>query len=394
MGQTKTPIIASSEHYVTALMTEKLTPDHRYHNVPHTLAVRDACVNIGQHLGMSDEELEILELAALFHDVGHCEVYEGHEAESRRIASAFLSGKKYPEERLRKVLACIEATYPPKPPSDLLEAAIKDADLANLANENYLDSIDALRHEWEVFLGQTYNETEWHKLNFEFLKGQDYYTSAAQEIYGPRKEENRKMLKKMVRKDKKKKEPTEEEMVELSQLAASKSAQMMFKTALRNHLDLSNLADNKANIMLSVNALIITIAMPVAASYVTNNPYLLAPMAILLATCLISMVFATLATRPIKMTGYTDEDKIESGNSNLFFFGNFYKMQFDEYQKGLEVVLANEKKLEGSVMRDLYYLGHSLGRKYHRLRICYTVFMIGIITTVVVFLVSYLLYAT
>ena len=34
----------------------------------------------------------------------------------------------------------------------------------------------------------------------------------------------------------------------------------MFKTALRNHLDLSNLADNKANIMLSVNALIITIA--------------------------------------------------------------------------------------------------------------------------------------
>lgn len=167
---------------------------------------------------------------------------------------------------------------------------------------------------------------------------------------------------------------------------------MMFKTALRNHLDLSNLADNKANIMLSVNALIITIAMPVAASYITQLPYLLVPAIILLCTCLSSMIFATLATRPIKMSGYTTSETIERGDSNLFFFGNFYRMSFNEYQNGMAKVVDNEEQLEGTIMRDLFFLGRSLGRKYQQLRICYNIFMAGIILAVIIFTIAYLIY--
>ncbi len=384
----KSPVVVASEHYVTSLMTERLTSDHRYHNLPHTLKVRDACLKIGKRLQLDEEELEILELAALFHDTGFVRTYQGHEAESRAIARDFLDARDYPEEKLRRVLDCIDATVPAREPKDQLQEIIKDADLANLANEAYLDSIEALRHEWWVFLGQEYDENDWRELNFNFLKAQDYYTPAARELFGPRKDDNRKMLKKMVKKDKKKKDKSLSEAM-TSRLANSRSAQMMFKTALRNHLDLSNLADNKANIMLSVNALIITIAMPVAASYIGNHSFVIIPMGVLLATCLVSMVYATLATRPIRMTGETDPAQIHEGNSNLFFFGNFYKMSFDQYQEGMEVVLENEKKLEGSIMRDLYYLGHSLGRKYYRLRICYNVFMVGIILAVLSFVVSY-----
>ena len=97
----------------------------------------------------------------------------------------------------------------------------------------------------------------------------------------------------------------------------------MFKTALRNHMDLSNLADNKANIMLSVNALIVTIAIPMGAGYVNDDSHLMIPVIILLLTCLSSMIFATLATRPIPMTGHTSQEAIQEGRANLFFFGNF-----------------------------------------------------------------------
>ena len=96
------------------------------------------------------------------------------------------------------------------------------------------------------------------------------------------------------------------------------------------------------------------------------------------------MIYATLATRPIKMNGYTNMEKIKSGKSNLFFFGNFYKMSFSEYQNGLQHVVAEEDNLENSIMRDLYFLGRSLGRKYNQLRMCYNFFMIGIIATVIV----------
>ena len=164
---------------------------------------------------------------------------------------------------------------------------------------------------------------------------------------------------------------------------------MMFKTASRNHLDLSSLADNKANIMISVNAAIVTFALPVAWSYISTYEYLLFPSITLLITCLASMVFATLATRPIKMIGFTDEEKIKSGQSNLFFFGNFFNMSFDEYHLGMQQTIEQEDRLEGAIMRDLYFLGRSLGRKYNQLRICYNIFMIGVILTVIVFMIAF-----
>ena len=88
-------------------------------------------------------------------------------------------------------------------------------------------------------------------------------------------------------------------------LADSKSVQVMFKTASRNHIDLTNLADNKANIMLSINAIIITITIPLMPTYLEQDMTLLIPATTLLLTCVVSVIFATLATRPISMKGVT-----------------------------------------------------------------------------------------
>ncbi len=392
-------IVAAAERYVTSLLKEKLTEDHRYHSLQHTLRVRDAAMELGKLMDLNEEELEVLGLAALFHDTGFTETYEGHEAISRQIAEAFLESQEYPEDKIQQVLLLIDATFPAKHPASTLEGVIKDADLSNLGSERYFDSLKNLRYEWAVFLNQAYSDREWYKMNYKFVKDHEYHTSVAKALYGLQWEANRKKLKELRNGHAKPGKETDKSKVEkvsskagAGNISSSKSAQMMFKTALRNHLDLSNLADNKANIMLSVNALIITIVMPLAASYVKSNLYLLVPMGTLLATCLLSMIFATLATRPIKMMGYTSRDLIESGRSNLFFFGNFYKMTFTEYQEGMQQVVSNDETLEGSIMRDLYYLGHSLGRKYNQLRICYTIFMYGVIATVLVFGISYALF--
>ncbi|MCB9266971.1 MAG: HD domain-containing protein [Lewinellaceae bacterium] len=394
-------IVVAAERYVTELLKDKLTEDHRYHSLKHTLKVRDAALELGRMMQLEEDDLEVLGLAALFHDTGFSETYEGHEAVSGQIARAFLESHDYPEEKIRQVRLLIDATYPAKYPSSTLESLIKDADLSNLGSERYFETLKNLRYEWAIFLNQAYDDREWYKMNYKFVKDHEYFTPAAKALYGPQWNVNRKKLKELRNDHSSSGEKTDHKKVEKKSsklpggnISASKSAQMMFKTALRNHLDLSNLADNKANIMLSVNALIITIVMPLAASYVRSNLYLLIPMGTLLATCLISMIFATLATRPIKMMGYTSRELIDSGKSNLFFFGNFYKMTFSEYQEGMEQVVADDKNLESSIMRDLYYLGHSLGRKYNQLRICYTIFMYGVIATVIIFGVSYSLFVS
>lgn len=165
----------------------------------------------------------------------------------------------------------------------------------------------------------------------------------------------------------------------------SSNARMMFKTTLRNHIDLTNIADGKANIMLSINALIITIAMPLLISEVEKSPYLIMPIGLLLLTCVLSIIFAALATRPIKTNGVTPLDKVKNTGSNIFFFGNFHNMKIEDYHAGLKEVLADEKVLEQSIFNDLYYLGLALGKKFELLRICYMVFMIGIVLSALSF---------
>lgn len=393
-------IVAESEQFVADLLNKSLSEDFKYHNLQHTLSVRAACVSLAEHMEVSEHEVEVLELAALFHDTGFSEVYVGHEDKSKNIAHSFLLEQGYPEEKIQEVLSCIDVTNPNATPENLLEKIIKDADLCNLAKPEYIDSTQDLRHEWALFLNQNFSDRQWDKLNLNFLKDHQYYTVAAQELFDPQKTTNIKLLKKLVKKGKTevkaKKELNDKKSVKVANLKpppnslnSNKSAQMMFKTALRNHLDLSNLADNKANIMLSVNALIITFGIPLAAPYLDDFPYLLAPLLCLIATCIGSMIYATLATRPIKMTGYTPEEQIKSAGSNLFFFGNFFKMSYVEYQHGMQYIMDDDSKLEDSIMRDLYFLGKSLGNKYQQLRTCYTVFMSGIIITVIVFGISY-----
>ncbi len=377
-------IVASAEQYVMNLL-EGLTKDHVFHNLQHTLAVRSAVVDISRQMNLTVEEKEMLELAALFHDTGFIEVYEGHEKVSEKMAMEFLEKKGYEEEKIQKVIQCIAVTLPSKQPQDQLEKVIKDADLMGLGTDNYPVALAALRHEWEVFLHKSFSDVEWFEMNDKFVSSHNYFTEAAQELYGEKKEQNRKYLKKTAKKERKEKSKNGGE----GKIRGSRSAQMMFKTALRNHIDLSNLADNKANIMLSVNALIVTVAVPLAASYISDNLVLGIPVGSLLITCLTSMIFATLATRPIKMMGETSMDSIKKGTSNLFFFGNFYKMSFEEYQEGMEHVISDEANLDVTIQRDLFFLGKSLGRKYHQLRICYNIFMIGMVVSVILFVVIY-----
>lgn len=386
--------VAAAEQFIRSLLPEQVSKDHCYHNLAHTIAVVESCRLLAAQHDLSKEQGDILELAAWFHDAGFTETYEGHEQASVALASSFLKDQGVEAAVIAEVNRCILATLVNHEPSDLLEKIIRDADLSNLGRADYLAILAGLRHEWEVFTDTTYTDQEWYKLNYDFLKGHSYHTSIATKLYDPQRKLNQKALRKLAGIPKKKKKKkgagsAKKDTRTGDTIGTNRSAQMMFKTALRNHMDLSNLADNKANIMLSVNALIVTIAVPMAAGYVNDSPHLMAPLIVLLLTCLCSMIFATLATRPIPMTGITTITDIEEGRANLFFFGNFYKMGIHEYDSGMDQVIQKDTNLESAIKRDLYFLGRSLGRKYNQLRICYNLFMIGVVLSVLMFGISY-----
>ena len=379
--------IKAAENYVKQLLNTHLPANLFFHDINHTLKVKEAAIKLGKAEKLDKSDREILTLAALFHDTGFIKTYEGHEGESQIIAETYLRDKGYPEDKIEQVKNLIKVTVPKVAPTSLLEKLICDADTAQVGQKKYRSYSDNLRKEWELNRKDYYpTDLQWEEENLHFLQNEhNFYTNAAKVAYQEKKSSNIAKAKKRVQKE----QVAEEKRLNQFSVANNKAALTMFKTSLRNHIDLTAIADNKSNIMLSVNAVILTIGMPIFASYLSEKLYLLAPAIVFMLTCITTMVFATLSTRPIKMDGTTNLAKVPGGKTNLFFFGNFYNLGLDTYQEEIKKVIASKDQLDMSIINDLYFLGHSLGDKFRYLRICYNVFIIGMAVTLVSFLISF-----
>jgi hypothetical protein len=178
--------------------------------------------------------------------------------------------------------------------------------------------------------------------------------------------------------------------IQLKELNLGRGVETMFRATYRTHVNLSSIADNKANIMLSINAIIISIVLPQLVPRFSENPSLILPTIILLVVCLVSIVFATLATRPkITRTLYTRED-IQKRQANLLFFGNFYRMPLPDFHWGMMEMIKDSDFLYSSMTKDIYFLGVVLAKKYRYLSICYSIFMFGMIASVLAFATAFL----
>ncbi|HEX5111659.1 MAG TPA: HD domain-containing protein, partial [Saprospiraceae bacterium] len=320
MGDVDQPdIITAAEDYARHVFEQKIPGDvYTYHNWAHTTQVRDEALLLARQEGVTNGDLEMLNLATLFHDIGFSETYAGHEEVGIRMIKEFLAKWNYPQEKVNTIVGLIETTKMENKPKTNLQAIIKDADTSSLGKSNFQIYTKSLRKELNLLQNALISKEDWNKQNLRFLDEHVYYSEAGKKRYAEMKAENRRVLKEEISESKKDDKGKKRDPMSQT-IANSKAAQTQFKTALRNHIDLSAMADNKANIMLSVNALIITFALPLLGKEVANNKALLIPMVMLLIVCVTSMIFATLATRPIPMKGYSSMDSILAKKSNLFF---------------------------------------------------------------------------
>lgn len=180
-------IVHRASRHITRRLIRELPHNRIFHNLHHTLTVLQGVKVIGKAEGLSREELQIVKLAAIFHDCGHVKCYKGHEAQSMKIAEDWLRGQGYPEEKLVQVLSCIEATTMPQHPRNKLEEVLCDADLHHLAFDMYADYQEMLRVEWKMELGIELTDAAWESSNNKFLREHHYFTKYGQEVLEPKK---------------------------------------------------------------------------------------------------------------------------------------------------------------------------------------------------------------
>ena len=397
-------IVKKASDYIFELFKKKLPKDYVYHNLSHAEDIAKASQKIGKKSGLSDDELEIVTVAALFHDTGYIEGCDNHEARSIDIATEFLRSKNYPEDKIEKVISCIQATKMPQSPQDILGEVICDADLSHLGANNFKEKSALLRLEWEKTDNRIYNELEWLEINLNMLTTHSYFTKFGHKELEDLKTDNllklRKRYKKLLKENeegdsRQKKFELDKEKLDKkkeSEIKPDRGIETMFRNVMRTHVEFSGMADNKANIMISINTLIIGGIVTILMRKLDTNPHLIIPTFLLLTVSLVCIILAIRVTRPTLTEGKFTKEDIKQKKTNLLFFGNFYKMGLEDFTWGMKEMMYDRDYLYGSMIKDFYSLGQVLGRKYRYLRVCYTIFLIGLVLSVIAFAVVYMYY--
>lgn len=383
-------ILNKAKVYVENLFKDKLSSVYFYHNFIHTTSAVNKAEEIIKYSDISEADREKVILAIWFHDVGFTDCNaEGHEKRSAEIMKEFLHKENYPQEYINDVYQLILSTEKCYQPKNLSEKIIKDADFSHFASPTYHDISEALRKEWELTGGTCFSNEEWDKLNVDFLKNKHrYFTNYAQENWEPLKMKNvKKLEKKLNKEDKQNKDDSDKK-----DSKSDRSVDTLFRVTLNNHTRLSDIADSKANILLSVNAIIISVCLSVLVPKLDTpkNVHLIIPTFLLLLSSVLTIVFAILSTKPnVTKTHFTQED-VAKRKVNLLFFGNFHQMLFDDFHSAMRDLLKDRDYIYDSMIKDLYFLGKVLDRKYKLLSTTYTIFMAGIIISVLAFAYAFL----
>ena len=162
----------------------------------------------------------------------------------------------------------------------------------------------------------------------------------------------------------------------------------VFRITSNNNQRLSSMADSKAHILIQVNSIIISVLLSLLLRKIEDHTNLAIPATLLLTVNLLTIIFSILATRPHIPPGKFSKEDLEEKKVNLLFFGNFYRMTLEEYAGGMLQLMEDRDFLYGSLIRDVYFQGIALGRKYRWLRLSYNVFMYGLIASVVAFMIA------
>jgi len=385
-------IVDEAQQYVLKAFNEKAGNQLLYHTYQRSAHLVELVEQIAA--GSNSEVIETAKLAAWFQATGCLEEYKNYESKSVNQARAFLQSRRYPESKMNQVLSAILNSRRDGRPMGKVDEILSDALTAHDYTNGFLENNPLMRLEQELVLNERVETSKWERNQLNELLNSKFYTPYGKINFEPALAKNILTQKKIAEKgrssalqnvddddDKLRKYQSIEKKIPRSGI------QSFFRSSYRSHIHLSMIADNKANIMISVNAILISILISVLTyqEVTTLTPQILLPVVTFLVTGLTSLIFAILAVRPNVTELNTAKTPKSDLPKNIIFFGNFVHLELDEYEEAMDTMFRDGELLYGNMTRDLYYLGKVLDKKYRYLTNSYNIFMVGFVATVLIF---------
>lgn len=387
-------ILAEAQAHVLHIFNQRQDARLVFHNYQLTTALVEQAKALGEAEAYPAEQVEVAMLAGWFAYVGYLSAYENFLSKSQQEADTFLQDKQYPNVKRAAVIQCLEilgeSTKPDNPSARIFHDAVQivtridDFDLKN----------PLLKLEWELVQNKVLSKLEWASSQLRQLLEVQLYTHAARVQFEPELAQLISKQKEWV--DKQQRSGTRDlgtdggvqKFMGIERKVPNSAIQTFFRSNYRNHINLSNIADGKANIMISVNSILISVLISILTyrNIAETNPRVLMPIVIFLLTGLASFIFAVLSARPKVTSLIHKKMSKEEIKKNIVFFGNFVNLDLEQYEEAMDAMFRDGAMIYGNMTRDLYHLGKVLDRKYRFLTVSYTIFMIGFIAAVATFL--------
>ncbi|MCF8378321.1 MAG: HD domain-containing protein [Bacteroidales bacterium] len=177
------------KNYVISRLNNELSAELTYHSVEHTLDVVASAERIAKMESVNGRDLSLIKTAALFHDIGFLETYDGHESLSVELAKKVLPEYGYDEKDIAAIESMIMSTRIPQTPKNRLDMILSDADLDYLGRDDLFLIGQRLQYEWKL-IGKVTTIRDWHEKQLQFLKNHHYFTVSAKKLRENKKQEN------------------------------------------------------------------------------------------------------------------------------------------------------------------------------------------------------------
>ncbi|WP_316806625.1 Pycsar system effector family protein [Pedobacter agri] len=375
-----------------------------YHNLEHTEEVVSAAQQIANHYQLNEQDYFTVTVAAYFHDTGYFEDAFNHEVKGAELADQFLLTHKVNDEVRQQVRSAILATKIPQTPKSQIDKIICDADLFHLGLADFRKKGKLMHKEAELIHKKDISKLDWRKRDIQFMESHRYHTDYAILLLNDQKQANITKLKSKLTAQ----QEISTELAEPRNFAPTidlgkskkkdkddrpdKGIETMFRITSANNQRLSDMADNKAHILITVNSIMLSLIVSLLLRRLEDHGNLIIPTFILLIVSLTCVVVSILSTRPSIPKGEFTQEDMDNKKVNLLFFGNFYKMSLPSYTDGMIKVMNDKDFLYGTLITDVYSQGVVLGRKYKLIRLAYNIFMWGLIAAVFAFVIAYAAY--
>lgn len=398
----------------TQIVVEEFSDKFVYHNLDYQLRLIDWINKIGKAEQLSEKKLKHCQIAAWLVYTGFRDLDKFDKMESApdlfeksipfslAIASEIMQVTEVDEKDKEKVLGLIKSSsLQHKEELTHSQQVFKDALRAELTTKQGFKHTKALYRQFLLTDALAIGKSGWFEMALQFIGNYKYHSEYGKNELQPKLEN---LLQKIEKESKKLEKQRDFELKreldistsELKQLKKNltnskgrddRGIQTMFRTTSRNHYTLNAMVDRKASIMISVNAIILSLIIGGIFQDITIGFTIeMLPNVVLLVSSICSIFFAVVSILPDNTHGKFTREDIMDKRGNLLFFGNFHQMKFPDYEWGMLEMLSDQEYLYSTMIRDLYYLGKTLQKKYWSIRISLYIFIIGLITTSLLFL--------